>query len=111
MNFQFLKTLSFLLLLLSVNPAVAFAFPEDLEDVEKKEVTHDISEDSPELSTSTLTDSQFNQSPRLLLGGVDNFYFRSTYTAREANLYITFSRSIDPSLDVAVIIFPFHSFL
>ena len=111
MNLQIFKTFGLLLLLLAGSIGTAYSFPETIEGFEKEGISYDVSEDSYELSQSNLTGPQFNHTPRIEFNGVENYYFRSTQIARKANLYIFFSHSIDLGLDVAAIIFPFHSFL
>lgn len=99
-----------MILLLAANQAYAFPSPAAYEDREEEGISHTISEDSQDLSQSTLTGPNFFNPSKIQPYGFGNFYFQSSYIARIADRYIIFSKFISPGLDISTIIFPFHSF-
>ena len=108
---HFIKALAFLFLVLLANPAIAFPSPEKYLDNIETGISAEFTGDVQELSQTILT-VPAGFSPELIsLWPPFNFYFHSTYKAVLANKYIAFSRSIDPSLGISDIIFPFHFFL
>lgn len=109
---KFLKIFYFILLLLSGYAGSAVSFVEEFDFSDDNLITAQVSQDIQEQLQSTLTTppaidtNSFTGKYSQL-----NFVLRSQYKANEAEIYISWSRSIDPSLGVQEIIFPFHSFL
>lgn len=109
---KFFKIFGFLLLLLSGSPGSAATFVQEFDFSNENLITAEVSEDIQEQLQSTLTTYpvvDFN-----IYSGYQNhqnLIFRSGLKSGEAQIYITWSRSIDPSLGIPEIIFPFHSFL
>lgn len=99
------------MLLISGYSGNAFTYLNSFDLIEQFQISSDVSEDIRELSPSTLTCSNGFDSSRVPFYPLQDFYCQSFYTTSIANRYISFSRTIDPALDVAEIIFPFHSFL
>lgn len=108
---HFFRTIGFLMLLISGYSGNAFTHLDSFDLIDQDQILVDVSEDIRELSPSTLAGPNGFDSSRPLFFPLQNFSCQSFYTTRKANLYIIFSRTIDPALDVAEIIFPFHSFL
>lgn len=108
---QILKIISVLILLNSGNVADAFASPGAKYDLGKDMVSLEIAKDIRELPSGVFTGLGFAEINRISSVPSCNFSFCSSFEAREAKLYITYSSSIDPSLDIPEMIFPFHSFL
>lgn len=106
------KIFSFLLLLLSGFSGNTTTFVQEWELSEENLITAEFSEDSQEQLQSTLTSYLFVDS-NLYLGDRDlqNLVFRSNFIAGVAEIYLNWSSTIQPSLGIPEIIFPFHSFL
>lgn len=108
---QFFRTLGVLILLISGNMGIAFASYQDIDHLQETSVSFEFSEDGQDLSYSNLNGPVTLNFSRGLF--IDNFSFdlQSSYTSAEVRKYLILSRSIDPSLDIPEIIFPFHFFL
>lgn len=109
---KFLKIFGFLLLLLSGYPGSASTFVQEFDFSDDNLITAEVSEDIQEQLHSTLTTppafdtNSFSGNSYQL-----DYVFRSRFKANAAEIYINWSRSIDPSLGIPEIIFPFHFFL
>lgn len=108
---QFLKFISIFILLISGNVADAFASSGAEYDPGRNNVSLEIAEDIQELSSGAFPGFGFVEINRISSVPSCDFSFSSSLQARKAKIYITYCSSIDPSLDISEIIFPFHSFL
>lgn len=106
------KIFGFLLLLLSGYLGDAATFLQEFDFSDENIITAEVSEDIQDQLQSTLTTpSAFDNNSFAGNSYQLNFVFRSRFIANEAEIYINWSRSIDPSLGIPEIIFPFHFFL
>lgn len=108
---QFLKTFGLLLLLTLGNAGIASANTFSQPQVEEDQVGFQFTEDLQDLSESTLiTPAKLNHTrPLHLYIHVPEQLCPSKIS--RAVSYLVYSQTIVPSLDIADIIFPFHSFL
>lgn len=109
---KLLKIFGIILLLLSGFPGSATAFVQEFDLSSENLITLEVSEDVQEQLQGTLsilpvieTSSVSSNSSGI------NLLFRSQSKSSKAELYISWSRFIEPGLGISKIIFPFHSFL
>jgi len=108
---RLLRIISIFLLLIPGNTTDPFSSSSAEHDSGKNIVSREIAKDIQELSSDAFTGIGFVETNRVPSVPSCDFSFYSSLRAREAKIYITYSSSIDPSLDIPEIIFPFHSFL
>lgn len=108
---QFFKTLSVLILLITGNTGIAFASFQDFDHLQKNQITFEFSEVGPDLSFSNLSTPYASNFNKVLKFDILDYDLESFYISAAAKKYLVLSRTIDPSLGIPEIIFPFHFFL
>ena len=108
---QFLKTFGLLLLLTLGNVSVASAHNFPPPQLEEDQVEFQFIEDLQDLSESTLINPAKISPTRTSILFADVPRQLCPRKVSRAGSYLIYSYTLVPSLDIADIIFPFHSFL
>lgn len=110
---QYSKLLCLLLLLITSNMATAFpTINNGVKHFTEVDGFSDLYEEQHEISNCSLSAPvTVPASPLKFSPAHFNFYFFSAYRETQCENYIGISKTIDPALGIAEIIFPFHSFL
>ncbi len=108
---QFLRTFGLLLLLLMGNTGIASAYNNSLPQLQEDHLEFQFSQDQQNLSESTLITPAEVQTNRIFIPAALITAHNCPRRISQENRYFVYSVTIIPSLDIAAIIFPFHSFL